>query len=293
MGTSGQEDPVKPAPFRYHRPETIEEAVSLLASDDDARVLAGGQSLVPMMSLRLAQPEQLVDINFVSGGDQLAVSSGELSIGARVRQQALIDSPVVAEAAPLLAKAGSFVGYPATRHRGTVVGSAAHADPAAEIPAALLALDAQFDLRASTRRSVAAADFFIDYYTTAIEPGEMLECIRVPVSSPATRSAFVELARRYHDFPICAVAVRFEVEEGALANVRIALAGAGPNALRGRGGEHLLEGQRPTEEAFTAAAEKIAEEIEPLGDVHGSPEYRRKVARVLVRRALTQAMSLV
>ncbi len=181
------------------------------------------------------------------------------------------------------------MGYPATRHRGTVAGSAAHADPAAELPAALLALDATFELRSSETRSVPAASFFVDYFTTALEAGELLERIRVPVATAESRNAFVELARRYHDFPICAVAVHYKAVEGTMRDVRIALAGAGPCSLRAHGAEGILEGEAPSDALFEEAAERVAQEIEPLGDVHGSEAYRRKVARALTRRALEQA----
>ena len=282
---------MKSAPFSYHRPESVAEAASILAAHEDARVLAGGQSLVPMMNLRIAQPEALVDINHIAGLDTLDIEGGELVIGATTRQATLLASEAVAEALPLLRDAVSHVGYPATRHRGTVAGSAAHADPAAELPAALLALEARFTLRGKTEREVAATDFFVDYFTTAIERGEILAAVRVPIPSAGSRHAFVELARRYHDFPICAVAVQCQLEGRTIRAPHIALAGVGPHAVRAAGAEALLEGETPGDELFRAAADRVAEEISPLGDVHGSESYRRKVARALVMRALGQAVA--
>ncbi len=282
---------MKPAPFAYHRPESVEEATALLSSHEDARVLAGGQSLVPMMNLRVAQPEVLVDINHIPGLDAMQIEAGALRIGATTRQSAVLASAAVAQAVPFLRDALSFVGYPATRHRGTVAGSAAHADPAAELPAALLALEATFRVRGATEREIPASEFFMDHYTTAIEPGEMLTEVRIPTPPAGTRHAFLELARRYHDFPICAVGVVCQLDGRTLRRPRIALAGVGAHALRATNAEAMLEGQTPGDELFRAASEAVASEISPMGDVHGSESYRRKVARALVQRALRQAVA--
>lgn len=281
---------MKPAPFKYHRPDSLDEAIHLLRTHEDSRVLAGGQSLVPMMNLRVAQPENLVDVNFILELDRLEIANGDLRIGASVTQHMLLNSPKVLEHFSLLNRAVSFVGYPATRHRGTVVGSAAHADPAAEIPAALLALDACFEIRGESKRIIPAESFFVDYYTTAVSHGEMVETIRVPGLSADIKTCFLEFSRRYHDFPICGVAIKIDASGETLSGVRIALAGAGPRPMRAKEGEAILEGEVPSLGLFEAVAERVSEEVEPIGDVHGSAEYRRKIARELTRRALKEAL---
>jgi len=282
---------MKPAPFDYCAPTSLEEVLQLVGDEADARVLAGGQSLVPMMNLRLAQPERLVDLNRVPRLDQLDANAVAVSIGAMVRQDALARSEAVADRWPLLHQAVGYVGYPATRHRGTVGGSAAHADPAAELPAALLALDAQFVAqRRDGSRTIDARDFFLDYYTTALEPGEILTEIRVAALPAGCGTAFLELARRYHDFPICGVAAALGCgADGRIEIARLGLAGVGPGPVRANGAEAVLSGAEPGEAVFEAAAAAVATEIEPLGDLHGSAAYRRRVAAVMTRRALEAA----
>lgn len=282
---------MKPAPFDYCAPTSLDEALHELGRDGEARVLAGGQSLVPMMNLRLAQPERLVDLNRVPGLDGLDAGAQRLSIGAMLRQDALAGSERVASDWPLLHQAIRYVGYPATRHRGTVGGSAAHADPAAELPAALVALDAQFIARRNGgTRTIDAADFFVDYYTTALEPGEILTEIQVAKLPTGCGTAFLELARRYHDFPVCAVAAALHcAADGRIETARLGLAGVGSGPVRARRAEAVLVGEVAGDAAFRDAADAVETEIEPLGDLHGSADYRRHVAGVLVRRALGAA----
>ncbi len=282
---------MKPAPFDYRVPVSLEEALDTLAEYPEARVLAGGQSLVPMMNLRLAQPELLVDLNRISGLDALEAGARGLRLGAMLRQDRLARCRSVERGWPLLHQAVGFVGYPATRHRGTVGGSAAHADPAAELPAALLALEAEFVAqRRGGERAIAAADFFVDYYTTALEPGEILTEIRVATLPASSGSAFLELARRYHDFPVCAVGAVLTISDrGRIEVARLALAGVGAGPVRAHRAEAALAGATPGEEAFRDAATAVAGEIEPLGDLHGSADYRRHLARVMSVRALRAA----
>jgi CO/xanthine dehydrogenase FAD-binding subunit len=245
-----EEAPVKPAPFEYAAPASVDEALGLLG--DDARVLAGGQSLVPLLNFRLARPERLVDINGLSELAYLRASDGRLRIGALTRQAALERSPLVAERWPLLAQAIRLVGHPQIRNRGTVGGSIAHADPAAELPVAFSALDARLHA-ASGRgtRTIAAGDFFLGPLTTALEPDELLTEIEVPPLPDGARTAFVEHARTHGDFAIAGAAV--VVAPGA--DARIALLGAGPAPLRAGDAERALrEGADAREAARLAAA---------------------------------------
>jgi CO/xanthine dehydrogenase FAD-binding subunit len=266
---------VKPAPFEYAAPRSVEEAVSMLGAD--VAPLAGGQSLVPLLNLRLARPAMVVDLN---GIESLAyVSRGaddSLRIGALARQSALERSGVVAEGWPLLRQAVRCAGHPQTRSRGTVGGSVAHADPAAELPVALLALDARFHLRsASGSRAVAAGDFFLGPLTTVLEPGELLVEVEVPAVAAGARSAFVEHARTRGDFATAGAAVVLRPDGGGA----IAILGMGGKPTRARAAEYALLGGASVEEAAAFAAA-------PAGD-----EYRRALVAELVRRALSEAAS--
>jgi len=256
---------VKPAPFDYAAPRSLDEALALL--DDDARVLAGGQSLVPLLNLRLARPARVVDINRIEGLGVLRRSEGTLRIGATVRQAALERSPLVTQRWPLLAQALRHVGHAATRARGTVAGSAAHADPAAQLPVALLALGAHFELRsAAGSRTLVADDFFLGPHTTAIEPGELLTEIRVPPLKIGARTAFAEYARTRGDFPLAAAAV-------VLARGHAAVATLGP--VRATRAEAAL---------MDGASAREAGALAGVGDGH-----RRALVEELTRRALVQA----
>ena len=256
---------MKPAPFDYVAPRSLDEALALL--DDDARVLAGGQSLVPLLNLRLARPARVVDINRIDGLGVLRRSEGTLRIGATVRQAALERSPLVTQRWPLLAQALRHVGHAATRARGTVAGSAAYADPAAQLPVALLALGAHFELRsAAGTRMLVADEFFLGPHTTAIQPGELLTEIRVPPLKIGARTAFVEYARTHGDFPLAAAAV-------VLARGHAAVATLGP--VRATRAEAALVDGASAREAGALAG---------VGDGH-----RRALVEELTRRALVQA----
>lgn len=278
---------MKPAPFIYSRPSTTDEAVAMLAeSPDDTSVLAGGQSLVPMMNFRLAHPARLVDINFVDELDYIRLDDGWLAIGARVRQSALEHAELVARTAPLLAETIRWVAHPPIRHRGTVVGSIAQADPSAELPAALRALDGEVVLRGSRgERRLAAADFFAGPLMTKIAPGELITEIRVPAAPAPVGQALVEITRRHADFAVAGAAVSLWGNGDRRA--AIALFGVGPAPIRAHAAERLLadHGGTPASEVGAAAISELA----PPTDVHGSADYRRRVARVCVERALTRA----
>lgn len=283
---------MKPAPFAYFSPGTVDEAIELLGRHPEGRLLAGGQSLVPMMNLRLAQPEVLIDLNRVGGLDRIEPAGDSVRIGAMVRQCALERSAVVRDRLPLLRQAVSFVGHPATRHRGTVGGSAAHADPSAELPVALCAYDATFVTRGPRgARELSAEDFFIDYYTSALAPEEVLEEVRVPVPAGETRVAFLELARRQNDFPVAAVGVVLGLDGGGrCTRARVVLGGCGPGPVHARDAEALLVSAEPTAETFAEAALRAVAATSPLGGLHGSEHYVRRVAETLTRRALTRAL---
>jgi len=257
----------------------------LAADPQDTSVLAGGQSLIPMMNFRVALPGNLVDINFLDELDYIRLDDGWLAIGARVRQSAAERSELVARQAPLLTEALQFVAHPPIRHRGTVVGSIAHADPAAELPAVLRALDGEVVVRGELgERRVPASQLFEGPLTTAVAPGEMITEVRVPARSSAG-GAVVEISRRAADFAIAGAAVSLW-EDGAQP-AAIALFGVGPIPVRAQAAERLLSETygAPTSEVGAAAMS----ELSPSGDIHGSAEYRLSVAGVCVERALARA----
>jgi aerobic carbon-monoxide dehydrogenase medium subunit len=270
---------MKPAPFTYHRASSAKEAVDMLAAaGDDGSVLAGGQSLVPLMNFRVAQPAHLVDINFVDELDYIRVDDGWLAIGARTRQSALERSDDVAKAAPLLSEAIRSVAHPPVRHRGTVVGSVVHADPAAELPACVLALDGELVLQGpGGERRVPAREFFTGPLMTAKQTGELVTELRVPAADGnGGGHALVEFSRRHADFAVAGAAV----SGGA-----IALFGVADTPLRAAGAEgRLAQGADPAE-----VAEAATESLTPNDDVHGGSAYRRRVAKACVERALRRA----
>jgi CO/xanthine dehydrogenase FAD-binding subunit len=286
---------VKPAPFRYHAPDTLEEALALLAEHGfDAKPLAGGQSLVPAMNFRLARPAVLVDLNRIPGLASIEAADddgGGIRLGAMTRQRAAERSPLVAERAPLLAEALPLVAHPQIRNRGTVGGSLAHADPAAELPAVAVALGAR--LRAAStkgERTIAVGDFFTGLMATALGPEELLVGIEIPPQPPRSGWSFVELSRRHGDYALIGVAAGVTLDEsGRCADSRIVLVSAGEVPIAAAGAAAALAGAEPMAEAARAAAETAAAEADPPGDIHASADYRRQLIRVLVRRALETA----
>lgn len=286
---------MKPAPFAYLAPHSLEEAVAHLAEHGgDARVLAGGQSLVRLMNARLATPSVIVDINRVAGLDAIEATNGVLRMGALVRQRASELSPVVAADAPLLAEAGAEVGHAPVRKRGTVVGSIAFADPSAELPTALLAADGEaVALGPDGERTIPADELFSGPFTTTLRHGELLTELRIPrASGPRTGHAFVEVARRHGDLPVCGVATALRVDDsGRVGHVRIALCGVDERPVRARAAEDLLTGGQPGEEAFQEAAARAAADLSPRADSHGSAAFRRHLAGVLTRRSLQRALA--
>ena len=281
---------MKPAPFEYHRPTSLDETFDLLDRyGDDGRILAGGQSLVPALNLRLASPRAIIDINRLPGLDAIRATPEGLVIGALVRQEALEHSALVRERAPLIAAAVVHVGHSAIRARGTIGGSLALADPAAELPACAVALEATIRVsRRGSARDVPATRFFRGVYTTALEPGEIVTAITVPAVPPSWRWGFDELARRHGDFALAGLAAGARVEDGAIADARFVFFGVGGTPMRARGAEAVLAGRRPDPAALTAAGAALDRDLDPPGDLHGSPALRRHLARVLLARVVCQ-----
>ena len=282
---------MKSADFQYHRPRKIEEALALLLEfGDEGKILAGGQSLMPLMNFRLAQPAHIIDINFIDGMDYTRRDKGVLRIGCLARQSHLLDSPIVKEHCPLLAEALTYVGYEQIRNRGTLCGSLAHADPVAELPAVLLALDGFVTVgNLTTKREVAARDFFKSYLTTALSSDEMVVEASIPETPPGAGWSFTEFARKFGDFAIVGVAVLLVREQEKIADVRIALTGVGDKPWREPGVEQLLVGQKASADLFGQIGVEIATRINPGSDIHESESYRRSLATVLTRRALKDA----
>lgn len=285
---------MKPPPFEYVAAGSLEEALSALAEyGDEAKLLAGGQSLVPLLAFRLARPSVLVDLNGIAGLDGVEFSGDTLLLGSMARQRAIEGLPGLRERCPMIVEAVELIGHVAIRNRGTVGGSLAHADPAAEWPALALVLEAQLELAGPRGpRTVSAADFFVSYFTTALEADEVLTGIRLPVPNGRTGSAFLELSRRHGDFALAGVAALVTLgEDDTAADVRLGLIGVGSAPVRAETAEAALRGRVPDAEALAEASSAVAGEIEPTGDIHASEEYRRHLAVVLTHRALATAVA--
>ena len=289
---------MKPAPFAYLAPRSVDEALAHLAEHgSDARPLAGGQSLVRLMNSRLATPSVLIDINRVDGlaaiSRENGADGGNVRIGATARQRDCETAPEVRDGVPVFAEAARQVAHLPVRRRGTAVGSVAFADPSAELPAALLAADGEVVAR-STRgeRTIAADDFFTGPFTSALAPDELAVALRIPVTAERPGSAFVEESRRHGELPMCGVAAVVSLDaDGAIAQARIALCGVHRRPIRARDAEAALQHEHPDDELLRAAGALAASAADPLGDCHGSAAFRRHLAAVLTRRALTTAIS--
>jgi len=282
---------MKLPPVDYEAPKTVSEAVGLLAEyQDDASVLAGGQSLIPLLALRLARPAVLIDINGLAELSGVSAANGWVAIGAMTREYVAEESGTVASAVPLLAAALPLIGHEAIRSRGTIGGSLAHADPAAELPAVARALDAEFVVRSQAgARVIAAADWFEGYLTTSRRADELLVEVRFPAAAPGTGTSFQEVARRHGDFAVAGLAASLTLSGGAISDARLAFAGLSDMPVRAAGAEDLLDGERPSAELFEEAARRATEDLDPPADLHGSSDYRKKVAAALVRRGLPAA----
>ncbi|MYH43285.1 MAG: xanthine dehydrogenase family protein subunit M [Acidimicrobiaceae bacterium] len=281
---------MKPPRFAYHAPRTLPELLETLnETADEAVVLAGGQSLLPMLNLRLAAPSHVIDLGRVPGLDSIASTNGSVEVGAMVTHYRMETDAVVAASVPLARRAAGYVGYRAIRNRGTVGGSVAHADPAAEWPIVLLALDGEVGL-ASVRgwRSIAAEDFFESVYTTAKRPDEIVTSLRFSTRC-AHRWGFSEFQRRTGDFATVAVAVACVAEAGEICEARVAIAGVADRPVRCREAEAALVGGSAT--AAADAAEAASDSVDPISDIHGSSAFRKRLVHAETLRAARQAFS--
>lgn len=281
---------MKPAPFDYFAPETRAGALALLAKHEDAKPLAGGQSLVPAMNFRLARPAVLVDLNRVS--DLTGIHAGEsLRIGAMTRQADLEQNRDVASFAPLVAEAIPHVAHAPIRNRGTLGGNLAHADPASELPAVMVALGARFRLQSERGdRWTNAADFFLGLFATLLEPGELLVEIEIPMPRPRTGHAFLEIARRHGDYALAGAAAAVSLDaQGRGERARLVLFGVGEGPWVATRAEGMLGGESPGPELLAGAAEAVRAEVDPPSDIHASGGYRRHLSGVLARRVLERA----
>ena len=284
---------MKPPRFDYHAPASVDEAVALLARDGgDAKVLAGGQSLMPMLNFRLARPAALVDVNRIAALAYIREDNSTVAFGAMTRQRTIEFSPVVAAKLPLLREATRWVGHLPIRSRGTIGGSIAHADPSAEYPAVLTALAGEVVVQGPKgRRTVKAADLFETYLTTTLAAEELVVEVRLPAMPAGAGYAFEEFARRHGDFAIVGIAAMIVSRAGERCSAaRLATAGAGPVPVRLRAAEEILERDGLGAAAIEAAAARAAELVQPDSDVHASAEYRRHLTRVLTARAITRAL---
>jgi CO/xanthine dehydrogenase FAD-binding subunit len=284
---------MKPPRFDYYDPATLDEAVALLRRfGEDAKLLAGGQSLVPVMNMRMARPGVLIDLNRVQELTGIREEGGELAIGAMTRHGAVERSSLVEARQPLLTEAVRQIGHSQIRNRGTIGGSLVHADPSAELPAVLTALDGRVRLTGPDgTREVAAADFFLMYFMTAIRPDEILTEVRIPCLPDGAGWSFTEVARRHGDFALAGVACTLELDpDGLIQACRLALTGVGLTPVRALEAEDRLAGVKPSPAAWALAAEAVRRAVEPESDVHGTAEYRRHLAGVLTERALARAV---
>ncbi len=281
-----------PARFDYHRAESIEEALSLLDRyGDDAKVLAGGMSLIPLMKLRFASPGHLVDVNPVAELAGIDEVDGSLRIGAMTRHRDIVDSDLIKAGYPALATAAPLVADPIVRNRGTIGGSLCHADPAGDFGSVLLALGAEMVVRSSSgERTVAIDDFLVDTFTTALDPNELLTAIRVPQAGPRSSGTYLKLERKVGDFATVGVAVQLQMEDGHVGRAGIGLTAVGPRNFRAAEAESALAGAEPTDEAFAEAGRLAAQTAQPSDDVRGSAGYKRHVVEVFVRRGLQAAL---
>ena len=276
-----------PANFDYVRARTLDEGLAALAKSDDAKVLAGGHSLIPAMKLRLAQPRTVVDISRLTELDYIRAADGQIAIGAATTHHAIESSALLQEKCPLLPEVAAQIGDVQVRNRGTIGGSLVHADPAADWPAAILALDAQLQIAGSNgRRTVAAGDFFVEMMQSAVQPNEILVEIRVPITNSSV--AYVKFAQKASGFAIAGVAA---IVESASKTVRVAVTGVARKAFRATAVEDALRGKTLTAANIAAAADKADEGLETLNDIHASAEFRAHLTRVNTRRALERAGS--
>jgi aerobic carbon-monoxide dehydrogenase medium subunit len=285
---------VKTPPFEYHAPRSVDEVLSLLAEHgDEAKVLAGGQSLIPLLAMRMARPSQLVDINEVASLAGIRPLDGDgVAIGTLTREREAERSSLVAERIPVLAEALPHIGHVSIRNRGTVGGSLAHADALAELPVVAVVTDAELVVRsAGGERVVPAAEFFVGHFSTSMADDELLTEVRMPTGPAGAGWAFHEVARRHGDFALVGVAAMVRLDGGRIADARLAVMGVADRAMRLHDAERSLVGETPGLDTFAAAAADAVRPFDPPSDIHGSGDFRRHLAGVAVRRALATAAS--
>ena len=286
---------MKPAPFEYCAPTSLSEAIELLHQHgDDAKILAGGQSLMPLLNFRLTKPGVLIDINRVNELAYVREVDNTIAVGAATRQREVLDSESVRRTCPILGEAVSYIGHPAIRNRGTVGGSIVHADPAAELTVLSRVLDVELVVRSQRRERVVKADeFFVSYFSTSLEADELLTEVRFPTLGARTGWSFLEVSRRHGDFAVVAVATVVRLDaRGHCESAGVALGGVAETPVRAHSVSQALAGTDPTRVALAKAAELVKGEIQPQADIHASAEYRRHVAGVLVRRTLESAVEM-
>lgn len=285
---------MKPAPFEYHVPNSIEQALELMREQgDEAKILAGGQSLVPAMNFRVVQPSVLVDINRVPELGYIREDGDVLRVGAMTRERQLEFDPLIAKRTPLLAEALPFIAHPQIRNRGTIGGSLVNADPAAELPVLMLALNARLKARKVTgERWIEAVDFFVGMFTTALDADEMLVEIELPAMPRWTGWSFMEVSPRAGDYALMGVAALVTLDEnGSCKGAKLVYLNAGDGPVDAKEAARLLEGEIVDEKLIESAAGYASEnEITPFGNVHTSPEFQRHLAKVLTKKALAQAL---
>jgi carbon-monoxide dehydrogenase medium subunit len=281
---------MKPPPFKYLRASSVDEAVSALQSEEEARVLAGGQSLIAMMNLRAAYPKCLIDINSIGELDDIAERDNMIAVGALTRLNTLKGSVLVAKYCPLLAEALGFIANKTVRNRATIGGNVCHADPASEIPAVLIATGAQLVIKgADGERLVEAENFFQGMYTTAVADNELLVEIQVPKIGKNAGTAISEFSSRKGDFGIAVVATELVIEDGVCGNVRLVATGIGPHAARIEAAEAALRGQLASEKTIEAAGRAAYNAVEPTSDFHADETYRRELVETLTGRVVRLA----
>lgn len=283
---------MKAPPFIYHRPDSLDAALALLAEHgDDAKVLAGGQSLIPLMALRMGRPAHVVDIGGIPDRAEITVNPDDtVTMGRLVRHEQARRSGAVEQHAPLVARAMPHVAHRAIRTQGTVLGSIAHGDPAAEMPAVVLATGARMVATSSTeRRTIDAADFFRGYLDTALRADELLEYVTFPAWPANAVGSVVEVARRHGDYALVGLVTKLEIDDGLISDATLAFFGAASTPVRVEAAEQSLVGSEPTSDAFDAAARIVSTELAPPADIHGSTAYRKHLAGVLTTRGLTAA----
>lgn len=279
-----------PGPFDYHSPATLDDALSLLGEHAGAKLLAGGQSLIPAMRFRLAQPQVLIDLNGIGGLEYVREEDGRLRIGAMTRESMLEDSAVVRQKFPMLADAARVIADPLVRNMATVGGNLAHADPANDHPAVMLAYGAEVVARGPNgERVIPIDDFFVDLFATSLKPNEILTEIRIPRPPAGSGEAYVKVERKVGDYAVSAVAVQLRLEGSTVAQAKIALTNVSPVPMRATDAESELTGKTLSDEVLEAAGRAAAAQSEPSADLRGSEDYKRDLTRILTRRAIQKA----